>query len=175
VSAPSRIALIGFMGSGKSTVGAILAKKLGYGFVDLDSLVEAEAGDSVAEIFRKKGEGAFRALETECLLKLEKREKLVIACGGGTPLQKAAEGFLRGSAATFHLEVSLEAALNRTGGSDSRPLLARNSSAVRGLYESRLPVYRSMGRSVATDGKSPEKVAEEIVSLLAAYQSSSGC
>ncbi len=170
---PSRIALIGFMGSGKSTVGGILAAKLGYDFVDLDSLVEAKTGETVAEIFRKRGEAAFRSLETECLLELEKRENLVIACGGGAPMQKAAAVFFSRSAETMHLEVSLDASLTRTRGDDSRPLM-RDKSAVRDLYESRLPVYRSLGRTVSTDGKSPLEVAEEIVALLAAYQSSSG-
>ncbi len=174
MSAPSLIALIGFMGSGKSTVGGILAEKMGYGFVDLDTLVESRAGDTVAGIFQKRGEADFRALETECLKTLEKRDKLVIACGGGTPMQEAAAGFFSRSAETFHLEVSLDAALARTRGNASRPLLAQNPSAIRSLYESRLPVYRSLGRTVSTDGKSPLEVAEEIVALLAAYQSSSG-
>jgi shikimate kinase len=174
MSAPSLIALIGFMGSGKSTVGGILAEKLGYGFADLDSIVESVAGDTVAEIFKKRGEEAFRVLETKCLLKLEKRSRLVVASGGGTPMQKASAGFFSRSAATFHLEVSLETALARTIGNDSRPLLAGDPSAIRSLYESRLPVYRSLGRTVATDGKSPAEVADEIVSLLSGYQSSSG-
>ncbi len=174
MSAPSRIALIGFMGSGKSTVGGILAEKLGYGFVDLDSLVESRAGDTVAGIFQKRGEAVFRALETESLRSLKKRDKLVIACGGGTPMQETAAGFFSRAAETFHLEVSLETALARTRVNASRPLLTQEPSMVRNLYESRLPVYRSLGRTVSTDGKSPFEVAEEIVALLASYQSSSG-
>lgn len=167
--APARICLIGFMGSGKSSVGSLLAGLLGWEFVDLDALVEQRAGRTVAAIFAKRGERAFRALESACLRGLAGRGRVVIATGGGAPLAAANRWFFRDAAtAVFHLQVSLDGALARTRGDSSRPLLERGPDEVRKLYEARLPRYRALGTGIETDGRTPADVAAEIAARLAA-------
>jgi shikimate kinase len=165
---PKRIALIGFMGAGKTTVGAILAARLGWDFVDTDALIEERSGAPVAAIFRERGEQAFRDLEADVLAELVQRQRAVIATGGGAPAQERNAGFFSAAAATatFHLRVSLEAALRRVRGSGPRPMLSRDEAGVRTLFQSRQPVYQRLGIAVDTDGREPTAVAEEIVRLL---------
>jgi shikimate kinase len=163
---PARIALIGFMGSGKSTVGRILARSLGYVFVDLDTAVEQRAGMTVARIFEERGEEAFRLMEQEAVAALAARTRVVVAAGGGAPVREANRRFFSQLCRTFHLEVSFETVAQRTGSGAARPLLASGEAAVRRLYEERLPLYGSLGTGVPTDGRTPVEVAEEIVSLL---------
>jgi len=153
------------MGSGKTSVGRVLASRLGWELVDTDALVEARAGAMVADIFREKGERAFRKLEAEVLESLRARRNLVIATGGGAPAQPRNRDFFVGPA-VFHLRVSLENVLQRTRGNQERPLLSEGEEAVRALYESRRPVYESMGTGVETDGRDPAAVAGEILRLL---------
>jgi shikimate kinase len=166
---PVRVVLIGFMGSGKSTVGALLADRLGWEFVDLDTLVETRAGCPISTVFATHGEQRFRDLESECLYELAGRSRVVIASGGGTPMGDANQWFFTDAgAAVFHLDVSLEEALTRTSGDASRPLLARGPEEVRQRYEARLPRYRELGTGIATDGMSPEEVTVKIAAQLAA-------
>jgi shikimate kinase len=164
---PERIALIGFMGAGKTTVGALLAARLGYTFVDTDAVVEQRAGAPVAVLFRERGEAAFREMEAAALAELAGRKHLVIASGGGAPAQARNAGFFRRAAATFHLRVSLASALKRTAGTAARPLLAQEESVVRALFEGRQRVYEGLGTGVDTEGRDPAEVVEEIVRLLA--------
>jgi shikimate kinase len=165
---PPRIALIGFMGSGKSTVGSILARKLGYCFVDLDSEIEKEAGMKITDIFKKRGEPAFRGLETECLRTMADRTGIVLAAGGGTPVEEANKEFFQNSAATFFLKTPLETALSRAGVDGSRPLLSQGSAEVKRIFESRAETYLGLGRAVSTEGRTPLEIAEEIIEVLAA-------
>ena len=164
-SLPSRISLIGFMGSGKSTVGRLLAEKIGYWFLDLDEIIESKAGKPVREIFITKGEEEFRRLETEALYSLTGRNQLVIATGGGAPIRKENRAFFQKELFTIYLEVSFKEFLKRTGENVVRPLLKLPRDQLTALYEKRLPVYRDLGRLIMTDGKSPEKITEEIVSI----------
>jgi shikimate kinase len=163
---PDRIILIGFMGSGKSTVGRILAGRLGWALADTDALVEARAGAPVADIFRDLGERAFREKEMEVMTTLQGRTRLVVATGGGAPAEERNRAFFSGAVAVFHLRVSLDAVRARTGGTTQRPLLSLGENALRSLYESRQHVYELLGRAVETDGRTPEQVAEEILLLL---------
>jgi shikimate kinase len=164
---PLRIVLIGFMGSGKSTVGPLLAGLLGRTFVDLDQLVEARAGCPVAAVFAAHGEEGFRALESSCLRDLAGRGGVVIATGGGAPMGDANRWFFKDAgSAIFHLHVSLDGALARTQGDASRPLLATGRDTVRRLYELRLPRYRELGTPIDTDGRTAEEVAAEIAARL---------
>jgi shikimate kinase len=163
---PERIILIGFMGSGKSSVGRILARRLGYELVDTDALLEERAGAPIARIFREQGEPAFRALESEILAAVADRPRSVIATGGGAPAHRPNRDFFTRGDAVFHLRVSLEAARKRTGENADRPLLAQDPEAVRRLYRGRQHVYEELGQSVDTDGKTPDAVAEEIMRLL---------
>ena len=164
---PARVILVGFMGSGKSTVGRLLASRLGWEFVDTDALVEAHAGETVPAIFRTRGEAAFRDLEAQVLEGLRDRSHAVIATGGGAPFQERNTAFFsQGRAVVFYLRVSLAAAIQRAGTGRDRPLLSRGEPAVRALYESRLEGYESLGTAVDTDGRDPGAVAEEILASL---------
>jgi shikimate kinase len=181
---PPRIVLIGFMGSGKSTVGRILARRLGYRFADTDDLVVHAAGRSIEEIFADEGEPAFRDREAAVLQELADRERIVVATGGGAPLQAQNAWFLEPPAAVFHLRVSLDAARERARGgaadgpasrrAPARPLMDRADNEVRALFEKRAPLYEARGTRVETDGRSPLEVALEIRSLLAGPRTSRG-
>jgi shikimate kinase len=170
---PQRIVLIGFMGSGKSTVGKILAARLGWDFVDTDEVVQERTGAPVTRIFEELGERAFREKEAHALASLEQRTRLVIATGGGAPAQPRNARFFSGSVSIFHLRVSLETVRERTRGNKGRPLLALSESALRSLYDSRQPVYNALGSPVETEGKEPAEVAEEILRLLGTQESQS--
>jgi shikimate kinase len=164
-----RVALIGFMGSGKSTVGALLARRLAWEFVDVDALIEAGAGATIADLFSARGEEHFRSLESAGLRGLAGRAGLVVAVGGGAPLGGQNRWFFTAPVtAVFHLHVPLERALARAGDGRSRPMLARGADEVRRLYEERLPRYRELGIEIATDGVTADEVAGRIVERLAA-------
>jgi shikimate kinase len=163
---PDRVVLIGFMGAGKTTVGRIVAERLGCDFVDTDDLVEERARASIAAIFRDRGEKTFRDIEAEVLAALGGRRRVVVATGGGAPAEPRNRSFFTSGAATFHLRVSLAAARRRSVRNALRPLLAQDDAAVRRLYESRQPIYEQSGMPVDTDGRDPAEVAEEIIGLL---------
>jgi shikimate kinase len=164
---PGNVVLIGFMGSGKTTVGRILAQRLGWDFIDTDALVESRAEARIAEIFRSKGERAFRESEKRVLAELGTRSGLIVATGGGAPAQIDNRTFFsKESSAVFHLRVSLETALQRTRNESPRPLLMQTKQAIHALYESRLPLYEELGIPVETEGRSAAEVAEQIMKLL---------
>jgi shikimate kinase len=160
-----RIVLTGFMGSGKSTVGPLLAARLGWRFVDVDDVIEAEAGTKIAELFARHGEAAFRQRELEAIAKLVEAEELVLALGGGAIETELNRTLLLGSAGTLlvHLDVELETTLKRCAGTEeTRPILAdRANLATR--YEKRLPLYREAHLSIRVDGLTPEEAVEAIV------------
>jgi shikimate kinase len=159
-----RIVLTGFMGSGKTTVGPLLARRLAWDFVDADDVLEAEAGMPIADIFARHGEAAFRAREHAVIARLAGRDALVLALGGGAIETAAVREFLLNSPGTLlvHLDVLLETTLARCGGSEHiRPILAdRANLAAR--YERRLPLYRTAHLSITADVLTPEQVAEAV-------------
>jgi shikimate kinase len=161
-----RVALVGFMGSGKSTVGRILAERLGFALVDTDSEIESRSGESIETIFRDRGEAAFRDLESEVLASLAGTSRIVIAAGGGAPARERNRDFFARSARTFYLWVSFETARERVKRGPIRPLLSRGEAAAKALYEERLPLYESAGTRVETEGRTAAEVADEIVTLL---------
>jgi shikimate kinase len=163
---PDRIALVGFMGSGKSTVGRLLATAVGYQFVDVDTLIEREAGMSIPELFRREGEEVFRALETRMLLGLNARRSVVIATGGGAPMRVVNHEFLRTKCRTFYLEISAAEAQRRVGGAGGRPLLAATPEGIADLLASRHDTYAATGATIPADGRSPMQVVATIRSLL---------
>jgi shikimate kinase len=139
------VALIGFMGTGKTVVGKELAAKLGKRFIELDSLIEREAGKSIREIFREDGEIAFRELEIEVTRAIAGTKDAVIACGGGLVLNKINIDRLRQECVIVYLTASASAILRRTmQDAGSRPLLAGSSrlQKIRELSKSRQPYYR---------------------------------
>ena len=163
---PDRIALVGFMGSGKSTVGRLLATAVGYQFVDVDTLIEREAGMSIPELFRREGEQVFRALETRMLLGLGARRSVVIATGGGAPMRAVNHEFLRTRCRTYYLEISATEAQRRVGGSGERPLLAATPEGIAELLASRHATYATAGAAIPAEGRSPMQVVASIRSLL---------
>jgi shikimate kinase len=160
-----RIVLTGFMGSGKSTVGPLLAARLGWRFVDVDEVIEAEAGAKIAELFSRDGEAAFRQRECEAIAKLVAGEELVLALGGGAIETEANRAILLEGAGTLlvHLEVELETTLRRCAGTEgTRPILAdRANLAAR--YEKRLPLYRLAHVTVKVDGLKVEEAVSEVL------------
>lgn len=160
-----RVVLTGFMGSGKSTVGPLLAARLGWRFVDVDDVIEAEAGAKIAELFARQGEAAFRKREHEAIARLAADEELVLALGGGAIETEEVRTLLLSGAGTVlvHLEVELETTLRRCVGTErTRPVLAdRANLAAR--YERRLPLYREAHVSIKVDGLTPREVVTEVL------------
>lgn len=163
---PDRIALVGFMGSGKSTVGRLLATSVGYQFIDVDTLIEREAGMTIPELFRRHGEEVFRGLETRLLLALGGRRSVVIATGGGAPMRAVNHDFLRTRCRTFYLEISAAEALRRVGGSSGRPLLSDTPEGIARLLAARHDRYVEAGDTIAAEGRTPMQVVAAIRALL---------
>jgi shikimate kinase len=166
----TNIALIGFMGVGKSAVGKALAKKLGKRFVELDSLIERKAGKSIPEIFQEGGEVAFRELEIEVTKEVAREKNLVIACGGGIVLNKINIDRLRKESVIVYLTASLRIILKRIqGGGEGRPLLNTPDRAltIRELLAFRKPFYeRAADIKIDTSRLDVDSVVEQIVSRL---------
>ncbi|MFC2129362.1 shikimate kinase [Bacteroidota bacterium] len=121
----SRIFIIGFMGSGKTTHGKLLAKNLGFRFFDLDQWIENQYELTVAEIFAQRGEEAFRQMETEAIKSLSKEKEVVISTGGGAPCHNDNMELLLSSGLTVYLKLTPEALVSRlTNSKTKRPLLA---------------------------------------------------
>ena len=165
------VVLVGFMGSGKSSVGKLLASRLRRPFLDLDEVIEAEAGQPVNEIFRLQGEVAFRAKERAALRRVVAGEDpMVLALGGGTFSDHSNREALRGSL-TIYLDTSVEEIIQRIGQGEEkrkRPMLRGPSleDTVARLLGRREIDYQRSNASVVTDGRSVEEVAEEIVDAL---------
>ena len=158
-----KIVLTGFMGTGKSAVGPILARKLGIDCIDTDYLLEKEAGQSIKEIFRTHGESHFRSLEKEIIKELVKKGDVIIDVGGGAILDPENLENLKKDGILVSLLASSEEIKKRTAGDDSRPLLKSGGKTIENLLSQRLPFYLKANICVDTDGKEPEEVAEEII------------
>jgi len=160
-----RIVLTGFMGSGKSTVGPLLARRLGWRFVDVDDVIEAEAGTAIAELFRTHGEAHFRGIEHATIARLAAEDGLVLALGGGAIEHEGTRTLLLTAAGTLlvHLEVGLETTLLRCKGTEGlRPILADQANLA-SRYDRRLPLYRQAHVSIAVDALKPKQVVGAVV------------
>jgi shikimate kinase len=164
------VALIGFMGTGKTVAGRLLAERLSKEFVEMDALIEKKAGKSIPEIFRQKGETGFRELEIEVTRGIAGKKNAVIACGGGIVLNTINIDRLRQECVIVCLEASPAVILKRTsGGADVRPLLAVAGRArrIEELLKFRRPYYkRSADIIVNTSRLKVESVAERIIEQL---------
>ena len=154
------------MGSGKSTVGRLLATTVGFQFVDVDALIEEQARVSIAELFRRDGEEVFRALESRLLLGLGERRCVVIATGGGAPMRAVNAEFLRSRCRTFYLEISAAEVRRRVGGSTDRPLLAATLRGIAELLAARRSRYAAVAETIPAEGRTPVQVAAAIRALL---------
>ena len=164
------IALVGLMGAGKTTVARLLARHLGGEAVDLDHVLEAEAGCSVTEMFRRDGEASFRRREAERLAELVGNGVAVIACGGGAVVDAVSRDRLKRSCRVVWLEVSPQEAMRRMGSTrETRPLLTQDSGALEALLRGREAAYREVAEiRVSTDGRTPEQVTQAVVAALEA-------
>ncbi len=159
--------LIGFMGSGKTSVSRILAESLGLGLLDTDEEIERLQGRTVSDIFAEDGEPAFRQMERELLMRLSLEKKpLVIATGGGLAAQPENRQLLKKLGDVIYLQVRPETVLSRLADDSSRPLLqgGGREEKVKTLLAIRQPAYEAAATCcVCTDGKSPRQIAEEIM------------
>ena len=156
------------MGSGKSTVGPLLAARLGWSFLDVDDVIEAEAGIPIAEIFARHGEAAFRDREHATIARLAAGDALVLALGGGAIENSATRALLLSTPGTLvvHLEVELATTLARCRGTEHlRPILADQANLA-SRYQRRLPLYRTAHVSIPVDALTPEQVIDAILQFV---------
>ncbi|HET8646808.1 MAG TPA: shikimate kinase [Vicinamibacteria bacterium] len=163
--APGRVVLVGFMGCGKTTVGALVARQLGWEFVDMDAALERRLGMTVAEAFRARGEEWFRREEEALARELAGRAPAVIAAGGGAFTVPATRAALQEGAVTVWLRCGLETALARIPRDGSRPLAADHATIGR-LFDQRAPLYQLADRHVDASQGPPEDVARAVVAAL---------
>lgn len=162
----SSIALIGFMGSGKTVVGKALAERLGKEFIELDALIERKAGKTITEIFQQDGEIAFRELEIEATKEVAGKKNAVITCGGGLVLNKINIDRLKQECLIVYLTVSPGAILKRTGADEKRPLLMTTdrASRVKEMLKFRQPFYeRAADITIDTSKMTVDSVVEQII------------
>lgn len=164
------LVLVGLPGSGKSTVGLLLAQKLGRTFLDFDLEIERREGMPVSQIFGERGEAGFRQLERKLTEELKDLGNMVLAPGGGWIMDQEAVGLIRPPAVLVYLRVRPETALQRLGGvGGGRPLLNRPDplgELVR-LFEVRRALYQAADFEVGTELQTPEQVTHQIVEKLA--------
>ncbi|MBN1683404.1 shikimate kinase [Candidatus Bathyarchaeota archaeon] len=160
------LVLFGFMGVGKSTVGKLLALKIHYPFIDLDSEIVKEVGKSISEIFNIYGESGFRKIEKDKILEISTLDKHVIALGGGAVLDYDNVKNLRNQSILIHLTAKSEEVLHRLRNDDSRPLLQKGDKInnINLLLKERTKIYQKIADfSIITDNKTPEEVTSEII------------
>ena len=160
--------LVGMMGSGKSSTGRPLAEKLGYGFVDSDSVIAQLAGCSIPEIFQRDGEAGFRKLETQVLSAISEHHSLVVATGGGVVTRSENWGVMH-QGIVIWLDVEREQLLKRLeADSTPRPLLqeADPAQALDRILNARRPQYGEADLTVVIEEETPDVVADGILQLL---------
>ncbi|MBD3292093.1 MAG: 3-dehydroquinate synthase [Armatimonadia bacterium] len=162
------IALTGFMGTGKTTVGRTLAGRLGLEFVDTDEIIEDAAGRTIPEIFADEGEGRFREAETRALLRALEVPGRVISTGGGILLRPQNLEALREAGPVICLTADPATILERTGDDENRPLLqvADPAQRIAELLSERSECYAQADRHVSTDGRDPEAVVDAVIEAL---------
>ncbi len=163
----NNIILIGFMGSGKSSVGKELAKRMGYRFLDTDAVIEQEEGQSIPAVFEGKGEAYFRDRETGLLSELKDiLRDTVLSTGGGMPLREQNRNLLRQLGFVVYLKAADATILRRLKGDRSRPLLAGEALEVKveRLQRERGPIYQATAHyHIDTDDWSPRELADRII------------
>ncbi len=170
------IFLTGFMGSGKSTIGPILANTLGWDFFDLDGIIEKKENASVSRIFEEKGEEYFRKLESEILKELSSKENSIISLGGGTITIKGNVELLKKSGKIIYLRISPESAYYRLRNKRDRPILTKDGtvnlgkdefiSKINHLLEKRKEYYEQADFIIDADKISLGKTVDKIVKLI---------
>ncbi|MGB6132308.1 MAG: shikimate kinase [Acidobacteriaceae bacterium] len=166
----SRIVLTGFMGAGKTTVGALLADHLGWQFVDSDRIVEDRAGLTIAGIFTRHGETAFREMEAAAIRDAASGDRLVLALGGGALELLPTREFLASLPACriVFLEAPLDTLLARCAAHNAGPVrpVLQDRARLAERWQARLPLYRQAHLTISTAGLAPAAVAEQILTAL---------
>jgi shikimate kinase len=162
------VVLVGFMGSGKSSVGRELSRRLGSEFVDVDAWIEEAKGRSVRDLFAEEGEAAFREHEKAALREILAVKGRIVATGGGAFLDEGNRQLLRAYGMVVYLEAGVETIMRRLSGDAHRPLLrgGEREKVIRDLLARRVAGYRLADHAVPTDGRSVGQVAGRIVELL---------
>jgi len=168
-----RIFLTGFMASGKSTLGPLLAEQLGYRFVDLDREIEQAAGRSIATIFQGEGEESFRKLERDHLQKVAHLDCVVIALGGGALMDEPCRQLVAQSGILIYIRVPVDVILSRLKGARGRPMIAGRDGTplsgsalgarIRALLREREGVYRTAHLTVKAGRRDPHAIVREIL------------
>lgn len=159
------LALIGFMGTGKSAVGRLVAEPLHFAFLDTDELIETSTGKTIPEIFTQQGEAAFRQLEAKVVEDLRTKSKTVISTGGGLPIDPANLASLKTHALVICLWASPERIFERVRNQNDRPLLHDPDpmTKIRTLLAAREPFYRQADVLVNTELRSAREVAQQVI------------
>lgn len=163
------IFLIGFMGSGKSTIAKVLSEKLGVPQVEMDEMIVQEQGMPITEIFEKYGEEHFRDIETDLVRRLQEKDGVVVSCGGGAVLREENRRMMKEAGAIVLLTARPETILERVKHSTNRPILNGNMNVeyIAGLMEKRRACYEAAADfAVETDDKSREEICAEILELV---------
>ncbi len=163
------IFLIGFMGAGKSTAAKELEKRLDMRYAEMDQLIAEEEGMSIPAIFEKHGESYFRDLESRMLQALQKEKGIIVSCGGGIVVREENKNHMKESGRVVLLTATPETVYERVKDSNERPILNQNMSVeyIAALQEKRRALYEAAADvTVATDGKSPAEISEEIIERL---------
>ncbi|MBN1201604.1 MAG: shikimate kinase [Anaerolineae bacterium] len=159
------IVLTGFMGTGKSTVGRLVADRLGLAFVDTDAIIEARDGRTIADIFAQDGEAAFRQLEADVCLQTASQRGQVIATGGGALLNPVVRETFEASGLVICLKCGLDEAIRRVGDDPARPLFATERDRLARLLAARADLYDSLPHQIDTTHHSPPEIVEEVLRL----------
>lgn len=160
------IILCGFMGSGKTVVGKMLAERKGLSFVDTDELIVDKTGMAIADIFEKYGESYFRQLETETIKEFINTENTVISLGGGLAANEINHPYLKQAGYVILLDCGIEETLRRISGDKSRPLTAGGKEDIVNRYNFRKPIYESVADFIVNSSKTAEDTYKSIITVL---------
>ena len=157
--------LVGFMGTGKTTVGRAVAQKLGFHPLDSDHEIERQQGKTIPEIFAQLGEPAFRAMEREFIERDHPAERTLVACGGGLVIEPGMLALLKAKGVVVCLHASIETILARTARHRTRPLLdvENPEERVRTLYAAREPIYKQAGTVILTDSRPLHDIVGHVI------------
>ena len=157
--------LVGFMGTGKTTVGRAVAQRLDFACIDSDQEIERATGRTISEIFAQEGEAAFRQMERDFVATGHPGTRTVVACGGGLVVQPGMSEALHRRGVVICLHASVETILARTERQDNRPLLnvANREERVRALYAEREPIYRRAGTVILTDARPLRDIVAHVI------------
>ncbi|MDD5478032.1 MAG: shikimate kinase [Candidatus Omnitrophica bacterium] len=164
------IYLVGFMGTGKTTVGRLLAAQKKWNFIDLDELIELKEQRRIVDIFAKEGEPYFRKIEKKFLKQVSTQKKFVVACGGGIVLDKDNIKLMKKTGVLICLCANCEEILKRVSSSNHRPILnvAKPKERIELLLKMRAPYYAQADKTIDTSGLSVKQVVAKISKILAA-------